>query len=264
MAPTFTICIDESGDDGFRYEDNPDCSKWLVLAAAVFPQAHRARLDSLVLDIKDQIGWKRRKPLHFIDVRGERREKLVRAVAQAGELFRSVVVMFYKPCIEEPETFRDRHRLYFYAMRFLLERASWVCRDSKASRDRSLGDGTARVVFSNLNELSRARMQEYFDRLRSTETNIDWSAIRPNQFETLSNGKLSGLQIADTVASAFYCANHHCLRSRDERWAEILKPTVFRHAGRFRGYGLKFFPLAAEKQIAQGTLAPWATRLYPV
>jgi hypothetical protein len=44
----------------------------------------------------------------------------------------------------------------------------------------------------------------------------------------------------------------------------MLKSTVYRHDGRFRGYGLKFFPAAAEKQIAQGTLAPWATRLYPL
>lgn len=230
----------------------------------VYPKTNRAALDQVVLRIKEATRWKHRKPLHFIDIRGEKRKCLVDMVASASALFRSVVVMIHKPSLEEPETFRKRHRLYFYAVRLLLERASWICRDSRTARDQSLGDGTATVIFSNRNDLSYVEMKNYFIRLQGMETSIEGSVIRPGQFETLSNGRMAGLQVADTIASAFYCTNHHCARSVSEHWAETLRPTVYRREGKYRGYGLKFFPPSAEKQVAQGTLAPWATRIYPV
>ncbi len=234
------------------------------MSAAVYPRRNRAELDNLVLKIKDTISWKFRKPLHFTRIRNGKRECLVNAIAGAHTYFRSIIVMVHKPSLEEQETFRDRHRLYFYAVRFVLERASWLCRDSKAARDLSLGDGTATVTFSSRNDLPYDEMRAYFCRLQRLETSIDWSVIQPNQFETLTNGRKSGLQIVDTVASAFYCADHHCTQNLTDRWAEALRPTLYRNASRYRGYGLKFFPFAAEKQIAQGTLAPWANRIYPM
>lgn len=221
-------------------------------------------LDKLVQEIKEEIKWKYRKPLHFIDIRGDRRKRLIDRIAGATALFRSIVVMVHKPSIEEPEIFRKRHRLYFFAVRMQLERASWLCRDSKAARSSSLGDGTARVMFSNRNDLSYVEMESYFQRLQSMETSIEWSVLRPEQFETLSNGRTSGLQIADTVASAFYCADHHCVNSLSDCWAENLQSTIYRRMGKCRGYGLKFFPPSAEKRIAQGVLAPWAIRIYPM
>ena len=166
--------------------------------------------------------------------------------------------MVHKPSLESPEAFSERHRLYFYMLRILLERASWVCRDSRSVRDRSLGDGTANVIFSNRNDISYQEVANYFNRLERLETTIDFNVIRPGQFQALTNGKKSGLQVADAIASAYFCAEHTFLRRRNHEYAQALGPTLYRHCGKAWGYGLKFFPPSVEKQAAHGTIAPWA------
>ena len=61
-------------------------------------------------------------------------------------------VLIHKPSVKEPEKFRERYRLYFYAVRYLLERASWIRRDHRSRGD--VGNGSGEIVFSNRSGMS--------------------------------------------------------------------------------------------------------------
>lgn len=261
MAHSFDICIDESGDQGFSFASGS--SEWFVLSAVVIPVLNVPMMTKTILEVKSAIGWKLGKPLHFRDVKIDQREAAVSILTSKHQLFRSVVVMVHKPCLEDPERFRSP-LLYQYFTRFLLERAYWLCRDSKEGRLKEMGDGTANVVFSQMNETSRQSMRTYMDHLQSLDTSICWDVIRPTQFETLRPSKHVGLQFADAVAAGFFCGDHHIEKHKTGRWCELWKPILYRgRNGNYRGYGLKLFPAEAEKRIAQGTMSPWAMSHYP-
>lgn len=264
MPHTFDICIDESGDDGFTFE-KPDCSRWFIISAAVVVRRHILLLDEILRDLKAQFHWKPKKPLHFRDLKPDIRKTvtIARLATDGMRIFRGITIAVHKPSLSDPETFQDKHRLYFYFTRFLLERASWICRDAAVTQKRDFGDGRARVVFSARNDLSYDEMLSYLQTLQTKETSIAWPSIDTSKIVTLTNGKHSGLQVADSIASAFYCADHHRPDLCCHEWVRALKPVMYSYKGRCRGYGVKIFPPEAEKQIAQGALAPWATLHYP-
>ena len=111
---------------------------------------------------------------------------------------------------------------------------------------------------------SKARLEEYLQQLQEMDTAIEWSVLRKDQIETLSPGQHAGLQLADVVAGAFYCTDHHCEKHKTDGWAEMLKPVMFRsRRGRYRGYGVKLCPPALENSNAQNALAPWALKFHP-
>jgi hypothetical protein len=263
VAHTFDICIDESGDDGFAFA-KPDCSRWFVLAGAVVVRSNLASLDGMLRDLKKELFWKDRKPLHFRDLKPYKRQIAIeRFAASGGRLFRGIAVMVHKPSLADPETFQEKHRLYFYLTRLLLERASWLCRDAPVAQKTQFGDGRARIVFSNRNDLPYDEMRSYLGLLKGKDTRIAWGSLDADSLVTLTNGKHSGLQVADSIASAFYCANHHRADLCCSQWVEMLKPVMYSHRSHHRGFGVKIFPAEAEKQIAQGTLAPWANTVFP-
>lgn len=265
MKASFCVCVDESGDQGFVFDGEDRSSEWFVLSAILGLRDCNTPMSDLVKKIKTAIGWQLKKPLHFKDVSARNRENVICQVASATDLMRAIVVMVYKPLLSNPEAFQEANRLYFYFTRFLLERASWLCRDSKEAKDRQHGDGSARVIFSKMGEMSCDQLVQYFTRLQAIETSIDWSIIRPDQFETLAPSRHAGLQIADVVAGAFYCTDHACAKRKTNQWASMLKPILYRsRQGRYRGYGLKIYPAGGAKQNAQDDKAPWANTIYPM
>jgi hypothetical protein len=258
---SFEIYIDESGEQGFSFDGPNKSSEWLVVAGVIAPIQHIQDLRSTAHDIKTDVSCPPKKVLHFKKLKSEHyRRCAIAKVAALHAKCRAVVVMVHKPSLSHPEAFTEKNRLYFYACRFLLERASWCCANALEYREKKHGDGTAKVIFSAMSELSRDRIQSYFHTLQAAQTTIDWTVIRPKQFETLAPNRHAGLQIADVVASGFYCAEHHDTKFKVHEWAHSLKPIMYRSArGKYKGYGLKMFPSEVDKKVAQGTFCPWAT-----
>ena len=129
--------------------------------------------------------------------------------------------------------------------RYLLERASWYCRDHRHSSDE--GDGSAQIVFSNRSGMSYSELCEYLNHLKQCsgvfDVRIDWTVIREDQVISLSSGKRMGLQIADAVAgSHFYGVQESQYGFVEPRYAELLKPVVYRGKDGWLGYGLKLWP----------------------
>jgi Protein of unknown function (DUF3800) len=249
MGASFTAYIDESGDEGFVFRPKESgSSRWLVLSAVVFRKSKDLEAVKTLRAVRAVLGKPPKYALHFRELRHEQRVPYVRSVAAAP--IRTVSVLIHKPSITEPELFQNEaHRLYRYATRLLLERVSWLCRDTRKASE---GDGTCELIFSNRSAMSYKDLRSYLQRLKanpSPDIRIDWSVIEPSKVQAINHDQLAGLQMADAVASSlFFALNLSQYGEVESRYFELLKPTVYRHekSGAL-GYGLKFWPKSVEQ-----------------
>ena len=163
MTASFTVYIDESGDEGFVFLPNEQgSSRWLVLSAVVFRKENDLDAVRLLRQVRELLGKQNRQALHFRNLKHEHRVPYARAIGEAR--LRTVSVFIHKPSIKEPEKFQsEKFRLYRYATRLLLERVSWLCRDYHKQEE---GDGTAEITFSNRSIMSYDELRSYLKHLR--------------------------------------------------------------------------------------------------
>ncbi len=244
MTASFTAYIDESGDEGFVFHpDERGSSRWLVLSAAVFRKSNDMQAVHIMREVRDLLKKEYKKALHFRDLRHEQRVPYVRAIGAIK--MRTVSVMVHKPSIKEPERFQsESFRLYRYTSRLLLERISWLCRDYHRPDE---GDGTVEITFSNRSAMSYDDLRDYLGRLRETadaaDVRVDWNVVRPEKVKAVNHDQLAGLQIADAVASGiFFALNLNQYGEAEDRYLQLLQPTIYRHRKTALGYGLKFWP----------------------
>lgn len=244
-GPTFRVYIDESGDEGFQFGHGS--SEWFVLSAIVTRRGTDLATVKLVDEVKAFLKKPKEKVLHFRDLKHEQRLPFVERIAKAD--LRAFAVVFHKPAIKEPEKFRERYRLYFFAVRYLFERISWYCRDHKTGQD--MGDGSAEIMFSNRSGMSYEEMKDYIKLLKQRTTaqdiRIDSNVILENQIYAFSPGRRMGLQIADAVASSFYFAVEPRYGHVEDRYIRMMKNVVYNHQGTYWGYGVKVWPLEEER-----------------
>ena len=253
MAASFTVYIDESGDEGFIFYPNErGSSRWLVLSAAVFRKNNDLDAVRLMREVREKLGKEPKKALHFREMKHEQRVPYVRAIGEAQ--IRTVSVLIHKPSIKEPERFQsESFRLYRYATRLLLERVSWLCRDNYKEGE---GDGTAEIMFSNRSAMSYDDLRDYLGHLKETadvkDVRVDWNVVRSERVRAVNHDQLAGLQIADAIASGIYFAvNLNPYGDAEDRYLRLLAPTFYRHKKTTLGYGLKFWPEDFETLAAE-------------
>lgn len=261
MAASFRVYIDESGDEGFSFGGGS--SEWFILSAVVTHRDEDLAAVKVVDAVRSQLGKPEKKPLHFRDLRHEHRLVLVDAIAK--QPLRAVSVLVHKPSLNEPEKFRERYRLYFYAARYLLERVSWYCRDHRHVGDER--DGSAQIMFSNRSGMSYQELRDYLRVLQEQtgmfDVRVDWEVIRSNQITAFSAGRAMGLQIADAVAGSFFYATQASQYGfTEDRYARMLKPVVYHHRGRWVGYGIKLWPREVEARLLADERLGWVREAY--
>lgn len=248
MTTSFTAYIDESGDEGFVFlPGEKGSSRWLVLSAVVFRKSKDLEAVRVMREVRALLGKDPKKALHFREMKHEHRVPYVRVVSTAS--MRTVSVLIHKPSIAEPEKFQSEpFRLYRYATRLLVERVSWLCRDTRKVNE---GDGSCELIFSNRSAMSYEDLRNYLSHLKDkpgSDARIDWTAIRPQQVRAVNHDQLAGLQMADAVASSlFFAVNLTQYSEVEDRYFRMLRPTIYRHpkSGEL-GYGLKFWPGSLE------------------
>lgn len=253
---SYVVYIDESGDEGFSFDRGS--SAWFVLSAVVTFRASDIATVKLVDGVRSQLRKPDRKPLHFRKLKHEQRLPFIGEIAKAK--LRNVSILIHKPSIKEPETFKERYRLYFYAVRQLLERVSWLCRDHRSKK--STGDGSADIIFSNRSGMSYDELKEYLELLKrrseSQDIRVVWDVIRAGQISSYSPGKRMGLQIADAVASStFYAVEPTQHGYTEDRYIRMLKPVTYHHQGKYVGYGLKFWPREVDAKLKTDATLGW-------
>lgn len=244
--PSFIAYIDESGDEGFKFnEDGSGSSRWFVLSAAVVRQTNDLQMVSCLKETREVLGKQPKTPLHFVDLRHEQRIPYVRRVGAIP--MRTVTVAIFKPLIQEPEKFQNnKYLLYRYATRLLLERVSWLCREHRRDGE---GDGFVEIIFSNRSNMSYEEIREYLRLLcrqhddDPQRVQIDPSVIDPDRIRTIEHSKMAGLQVADAVASGLHFGvKVNRYGETETGYLPHLKGSLFRHKGEHLGYGIKLWP----------------------
>ena len=251
--PSFRVYVDESGDEGFVFRsDPPGSSHWLVLSAVVTQMESDLTVVELMKRVRTTLGRDPKQALHFVKMDHAPRVVWAREIGQSK--LRTVSILVHKPTIQEPERFQSqKHLLYRYVCRMLLERVSWLCRDH---RKEGSGDGRAEIIFSNRSQMSYEELRRYVRKLKEDsdpmKVSIDWSVIDPDLMRPVEHSQMAGLQVADAVASSLFAAvNPNRYGDTEEKYASLLFPNFYRHKDTALGYGLKFWPGDIDYLITQ-------------
>lgn len=257
MNSSYAAYVDEAGDDGCT----PKSSEWLILSAVVTNKATDARTLKTVFDSSRLVLNKsEQKPFHFRRLPHHQRVPYVSQIA--GAPVAAITVLVNKQSVWR-DRFSDRHRLYHYAIRLLVERISWLSRDRNGT--------ISELMLSTRRGLSSSAVREYLDSLlanpkpssaRANEVRIAPGTMERTKVFTFENEEMLGLQMADAVASGFYNAVEARYGFIEARYARMLKPIVYNYRGRYRSYGLKFFPPPAEKLIETDPRLKWVVEDY--
>lgn len=261
-TPSFVAYVDESGDEGFAFEKGS--SEWFILSAVIIKKPVELETVKLVDGIRNMLNKPPKAALHFRKIKHEQRLPYIELISQAP--LRAISVLIHKPSLTRPEIFSEGYRLYFYAVRFLIERISWFCRDHyRKSTD--FGDGFAEIIFSNRSNMPYREMKGYLNLLHNQtgyyDIRIAWKHINLDYIKALSPGKRMGLQIVDAVAGSFFygvqCSVYGFV---EDRYARMLKPVMYRYRKQYLGYGLKFFPIDLDKAIEEQEHLKWIADHY--
>lgn len=261
MAHSFVAYIDESGDEGWSFRDEPGLgsSEWFVISAVVMPTSIEIAELKRFHDVIRPIEEVRKAPIHFSKLNHEQRVAACAGIANTKTRFVSVCIN--KRAINGAGL-KGKHRLYFYTTRYLLERISWLARDTVKNFP---GDGVVKLVFSNRRQMSYDDLCDYVGRLRAApdyeDVRIHWPAIDVARLEARPHNQLVGLRAVDTVASGIrYGLELSRYGFCEDRYGRLLAPRVYRHKERALPYGMKFFP--APPAVEPRRYA-WISELFP-
>ncbi|ESX49398.1 DUF3800 domain-containing protein [Mesorhizobium sp. C416B] len=227
------LYVDESGEEGF----SPTSSDWLIVGGAI-------QRDHIVFEATklayDAFKSKHRAPnwhFHFQKASHNVRLGFIDAMRDTG--LRAMAVAIYKPGILKPDNFRKRYFLYFYALRFLLEKATIWCRDHGMYDE-------MHVYLSSRRGLTVENLNEYLERVISSpfvkEDRMEWSFLRNKGIFIKPNEELRGLQIADCVVSSIgqaWEASEFGLY--EPRFIKDLRP-MFHHDDQTYARAIKIWP----------------------
>lgn len=244
MSNSFVAFIDEAGDEGFTFRPHPTpgSSEWFVLGACIMREKNRSAVMRRVNEVLGPIEALRRAPAHFMNLSHEQRVAIAHMLGTLSA--RIVTIPINKiatAALPEGHTLRGRRRLYFYYTRYVLERISWITRDHRTNGE---GDGSCKLIFSRAKNLSYDGLKTYLKKLKDEhETEIDWSAINPDNIEVGQHEQSVGLRLADAVVSGVRCAleltpHGFC----EDRYLRLMKPKIYCLNGNYFSYGLKIVP----------------------
>ncbi|MCB1058108.1 MAG: DUF3800 domain-containing protein [Acidobacteria bacterium] len=266
MSESFVAYIDEAGDEGFLFSEDPrkGSSDWLCLSGVVVRKSNDLQIVEVGKAARQHLGWKKDRFFHFQKMKHNPRRVLLSHIVSPACPVRCISVLCHKPSLLEPERFRTEDRLYFYLARLLLERISWLCRDRRLDGE---GDGRVRIVFSHRRRMSYEDLRDYLETLRSAsetkDVRIDWSVVDPELVAARESQTLMGLQIADAVASSFFTGlNLSGYGLTEPGYASGLKPIVYHQKGRYQGYGVKVVPPDVVGYAAREKHTAWLFDVY--
>jgi hypothetical protein len=241
MPVSFHAYIDESGDEGFAFRPWPDrgSSEWFVVAACVVRDEMHSEASAKLHAIIDPIeGGRNGTPIHFNKLNHDMRIGIAHQLA--GVPMRTIAVCFHKPALPNGHTLAGNRRLYFYAVRYLIERISWLARENAPI---SSGDKRCRLNFSKCKNLAYDDLMRYLNKLKLDKTQIDWNHLDTHMFKVAKHESSIWLRCADFVASAYAKGlEQNAFGLCEDRYARLLKPIAFRHRNTYWSYGLKVSP----------------------
>ncbi len=212
------LYVDEAGEEGFK----DTSSEWFVLGGALHTNADLSGC------INTYEAFKAKQPnkdyfFHFAKRQHDERIAFISAMSKAP--YQAMAVMFHKPSIQKPENFQKKYYLYFYALRFLLERATkWAEQTAKEP---------VHLMLSSRKGLSDENLRGYFDKIKYSpfikQDNIVWNHFIHDKVHVHANKDYRGLQVADCIASSVFKAVEVSeWQTLESRYVIDLKPLFVR------------------------------------
>ncbi|MBC8472656.1 MAG: DUF3800 domain-containing protein [Planctomycetes bacterium] len=267
MTVSFVAYIDESGDEGFKFRTRVGeqiSSDWFVLSAFVTRKKTDIETVKVIDKVRDEFKLHPRKHIHWKDLKHPQKVRYAQIVANLRA--RLIAVCVHKPSLLEPEKFQQRYRLYFYAVRYLIERISWLVRDRHNPKKWG-GDGTAELLLSNRQGMSYDEMRDYLRLLKKQQESgqdirIEFDKVLIDKIKTYTPGKSMGLQLADATAGAFFNAlERDKFGNTEPRYLQTLAPVLYCHELSIKGYGLKVVPREAIPGLIKNESLRWLSEL---
>ena len=263
MTASFRAYIDESGDEGFKFRSSDGMqasSDWFVLAAFITRKSTDLETVKIIDKVRQEFKLHPKKHVHWKDLKHP--EKVRYSQIITGLQARIIGVCVHKPSLLEPETFKSRYRLYFYAVRYLVERISWLARD-KHNVEKWGGNGTVELIFSNRQGMSFVELKNYLGHLKDKkqaghDIQIEFELTPFNGIQTQTPGQYMGLQLADASAGAFFNAlERDNYGNTEPKYFQILSPVLYRNSKNMIGYGLKIMPREAMENLKNQENLKW-------
>ena len=166
MKRTFLAFIDEAGDEGFFIVPCPDkkSSEWFIMSAVVVPADKTVIFDNAIAEFRTIVSKHKAKSrnrdigFHFREAKHHDRIAFLRALR--GWPFAVMTVATHKPSVRKDTSLsQEKHALFEYTAKLLVERISWYCDDH-------LQPGTVKLVFAERGQLDPDRLVAYFARLK--------------------------------------------------------------------------------------------------
>lgn len=263
MGASFVAYIDESGDEGFKFRRRAEeqaSSDWFVLAAAVARTADNRGVARAIDAVRHELKLRQRDHMHWKKLKHTEKIRCTQILVTLKTTLAAVCV--HKPSLAEPEKFSDNYRLYFYAVRCLLERVSWLVRDMHDSTQHS-GDGATELVFSNRQGMPYEQMRAYLRLLQRQQRaghdiRIDFNRVPVAALRTQTPDASMGLQLADVAAGAIFNAlERDRFGNTEPRYLYTLSPLLYRHEQNVHGYGIKIMPTQAVAELKSHDSLKW-------
>jgi len=253
--------IDEAGDPGLnkvRPVDENGASEWLVLSAVVIQAKREQNVVPWVDAIRDGIGVKQRRFLHYRDLSETRKRTVARCMTELP--IRAFAVCSNKKNMRsyrnpKPERVPSQQWFYNWCVRLLLERVTGFCSEHSLKEYKELR--RIKIEFSRRggHRYSQTRAYHYYLGFQQSGGKIYLKKREPvtkmlhtDLMEDHPHQTRAGLQLADAVASAFYQAID-CLGP--SQWipepAKLLEPIMAKEGGRALNFGVALFPTPAWK-----------------
>ena len=260
----YVAYIDEAGDPGLnkvRPIDEDGASEWLILSAVVLRAKWEPEVVRWVDEIRTSIGVRQRRYLHYRDLSPTRKNAVAAAMAELP--IRGFAVCSNKKNMrgysnEKAAKIPSQQWFYNWCVRLLLERVTAFC-DARTMADY----GERRLIkieFSRRGGLrysqtrayqSYLRFQQEGDKIYLQKRQPVTKMLSTDLMEDHPHYTRAGLQLADTIASAFYQAVD-CLGPG--QWlvepAKTLSKIMAREDGRHLDFGVALQPTP-----------PWRARL---
>ena len=212
--------MDEAGEPGLtkvRPIDEDGASEWLILSAVVMRAKWEADLPGWLTDIRTEIGLDKRGSIHFRNLSPSRRLSVAKMVSTLP--VRAFVVCSNKKNMrryrnQRAEKIPSQEWFYNWCIRLLLERVTAFC-DRRRDVDYDGKPCKIKIEFSRRggHRYSQTnaytlylRHQEQAGSLYLTKRQIITDLLTTDLMEHHPHWSRPGLQIADTVASAYYSA----------------------------------------------------------
>ena len=247
MVASYRVYIDESGDEGFTFLPHPQkgSSEWFVLSAFAVRAINDGQCVNRLREFRTATNREKDAHVHWRKLPHGQKVLYAQIVAEMSARGCSVAV--HKPSLKDAATFGGRDVLYFYAVRYLLERVSWLARDNRIDGQ---GDGRAELWFSKRKNLSYSNLLNYLSLLKTKkgageDIRIEFSSLEmdPSKVHVESPVSWAGLQLVDALAGATLNAlETDTYGSREARYAHILRPILYKHNGSAESYGIKIVP----------------------